>query len=153
MPGYLEGYGAGEERRERILKRSLLAVLAVLVAGVGLYFTFRNYRELKQAKLFLHLLRGKDYQTAYRLWGCAEPGAQACQDYPFDRFVEDWGPQSAHANVAAAEIKKVRGCPTGVIVTVQFGPEQEEFLWVERKDRFIGFAPWPVCNPRYRPPE
>jgi len=153
MPGYLEGYGAGEERRERILKRTILAVLVIAVAGISLYFLFRNYRETKRAEFFLELLRNKDYQTAYRLWGCTEPGAPACTDYPFDKFVEDWGPQSPHANAAAAEIRKIRGCATGVIITVAFGPEQEEFLWVDRKDKFLGFAPWPVCNPRYRPPE
>ena len=36
MPGYLEGYGAGEEQREKLLKRIALFVgLALIVGGPG----------------------------------------------------------------------------------------------------------------------
>ena len=152
MPGYLEGYGAGEERREKLFKRALLAVLLTGAIVISLYLIFRNYRELKRAEFFLELLRSKDYQTAYRLWGCTQPSDPACADYPFDKFMEDWGPASPRANAQAAKIKKVRGCATGVIVTLEFTPEAEELLWVERRDRVIGFAPWPVCNPRLPAP-
>lgn len=154
MPGYLEGYGVGEARREKRLKYIVISVLAVVVVFGSLYLIFRNYRELKRAELFLELLRNKDYQTAYRLWGCTDPSAPPCHDYPFDKFMEDWGPMSAHGNPAAAKIKKVHGCADGVFVTVEFAPNQEDLLWVERKDRAMGFAPYsvPVCNPRLPAP-
>lgn len=148
MPGYLESYGAGEERRERIIKRIALAVLIGLVAGGGAYLLFRNYREVKQAELFFELLRQKDYQAAYRLWGCTDPSAPACRDYPFQAFLEDWGPKGRHPDVATVEFKRVRGCRDGVIITVAFPKGDEELLWVQRGQRVIGFAPWPVCNPR-----
>jgi hypothetical protein len=151
MPGYLEGYGVKEERRERIVKRILLTGLLLLVAGGALYyFIFRNYHEKQQAKLFFELLRKQNYQAAYRLWGCTE--ATPCRDYPMDRFMEDWGPDSPHANLSALRITKTRGCRTGVIVEIEFEEDEPEYLWVERNDRMIGFAPWPVCNPRLPTP-
>ncbi|MCS6953528.1 MAG: hypothetical protein RMK57_02900 [Bryobacterales bacterium] len=148
MPGYLESYGAEEERRERILKRIALALLAALLLGGVAYVLFRNYREVKQAERFFELLRQQDYQAAYRMWGCTEPSAPACRDYPFEAFLEDWGPKGRHSNVSGVEFKRVRGCRDGVIITVGFPKGEEELLWVQRGDRVIGFAPWPVCNPR-----
>jgi hypothetical protein len=152
MPGYLESYGAADERRERIIKRIALAAFLILVAGLTAYFLFRNYREVKQAELFFELLRKKDYQAAYRLWGCNEPSAPACRDYPFQSFLEDWGPKGRHPDASSVEFKRVRGCRDGVIITVGFPKGGEELLWVQRGQRVIGFAPWPVCNPRLPSP-
>jgi hypothetical protein len=148
MAGYLERYGAGEEQRERLIKRILLSVAVVAAVGGSLYFLLRNYRETQQAKLFFELLRAKDYQTAYKLWGCKNPGDQACHDYTFDNFMDDWGPKSPHANLSSLDFGRVRGCSTGVIITVDFGNNNEDLLWVDRGTKVIGFAPWPVCNPR-----
>lgn len=148
MAGYLEGYGAGEEERERLIKRILVSLLVVAALGGTLYLLFRNYRETQQAKLFFELLRAKNYQAAYRLWGCDKPSAQACRDYTFDNFMEDWGPKSSHADLSSLEFGRIRGCETGVIVTVQFGEGREDLLWVDRATKVLGYAPWPVCNPR-----
>lgn len=148
MPGYLEGYGVGEERRERIVKRILLTALVVLVVSGGLYLFFRNYFEVKRAKQFFELLRSHDYQAAYTFW-CPQKGA--CRDYPLEKFMEDWGPKGPHADLSSLEIVRTRGCSAGVILEVNFGASGEEFLWVARGNRAIGFAPWPVCNPRLPP--
>ncbi len=146
MEGYLEGYGAGEEKREKLVKRlALFVVLALAVTGT-LYFFLRNYRETRQTKLFFEMLRKKDYVAAYGLWGCTE--RTPCPDYVMARFMEDWGPQSPHANLSAVKITGTRGCDTGVIFETNFGSGQPEYLWVERKTKNLGFAPWPVCNPR-----
>lgn len=145
MPGYLEGYGVGEERRERIVKRILLAAIVVTVLSGSLYLFFRNYFEVQRAKLFFDLLRKQDYQAAYHLW-CTED--RPCPDYPMEKFLEDWGPKSPHADLSKLQIVRTRGCSTGVILEVSFGNDVEEFLWVARKDKAMGYAPWPVCNPR-----
>ncbi len=49
MAGYLDHYGAGEERRENIVKKALIAlgVLLVIVGGVLLYI-FHNFRQEHQ---------------------------------------------------------------------------------------------------------
>jgi len=149
MAGYLETYGAGAERRERHTKQLLLILAIILVAGGSFYFWFRNYRETRQAKLFFELLAKKDYKAAYALWGCTD--ATPCPNYDFSKFMEDWGPESDHSNPSSVEFTRIRGCATGVIVEVNFGGGVIEYLWVDRKTRDLGFAPFPVCNPRYRP--
>ena len=104
---------------------------------------FYNYRQEGQVKRFFALLAAHDYQSAYALWGCTE--AKPCRDYPITAFMQDWGPQSGRADVASPHIAKSRSCGSGVILTVDFGNNREERLWVERRDLTIGFSPFPVC--------
>jgi hypothetical protein len=151
MSGYLENYGAGQEKRERRLKRVALVAALVVVVGGTSYFFLRNYRETQQAKLFFNLLRNKDYTAAYALWGCTP--ATPCRDYSMPKFMEDWGPGSGHAELAALQITNVRGCSSGVIIEANFGGGVIEYLWVDREHRNLGFAPFPVCNPVYVPPK
>jgi hypothetical protein len=150
MGGYLDQYGAGEERREKIVRNLVLGALAAVILGVVLYFTFRNYRETRQAERFLDLLRKQEYATAYRMWGCTED--RPCRDYRFERFMEDWGPEAGHGDPAATRVAKTRSCASGVIYTIEFAKGEPVLLWVERRDRLLSFAPWPVCNPRMAAP-
>ena len=145
MAGYLETYRSGEERREKILKWGALALLVLLILGVILYFQFRDYSEEKRIQQFLSSLEQKDYKKAYSFWGCTFEAP--CRDYNFDRFMEDWGPSSKHANIAAAKLTAKKSCGPGIIQYVQF-PSEEVQLWVERKNQTLGFAPWPICSPR-----
>ncbi len=155
MPGYLEAYGAGDEKRARLRKRIVIGVALILAVGGTFYFFFRNYRETKQAKRFFELLRAHDYTAAYALWGCTD--ATPCPNYPMSRFMQDWGPKSDHADLSALEFTKTRGCSDGVIIEANFGKGLIEYLWVDRAHRNIGFAPqyvegvMSVCNPVYRP--
>jgi hypothetical protein len=152
MSGYLEAYGAGDEKRAKLIRRVVLAVVLVLVAGTTFYFLFRNYRETQQAKLFLRLLSSRDYPAAYALWGCTE--ASPCRDYTLKMFLEDWGPQSPHNDTAALKISNTWGCSDGVIIELQSGTPEPDYLWVDRSSRNVGYAPQyvsgmrPVCNPR-----
>jgi len=139
MAGYLEHYGEGEVRRERVI-RWLIISAAVLVAGtIAGYFILRTYPARRQASNFLEALKQGDYKSAYRMWGCAEP----CRRYPFEKFMEDWGPKGEYAGVTS--IAKTSFCNTGVIVTLQSRSGGGVALWYERSDGTLGFAPWPVC--------
>ncbi len=52
MAGYFDQYGAGEERRLRIIKILAVSVMALLLAtGLSLFF-FHNYRQEQQVKRF-----------------------------------------------------------------------------------------------------
>src|SRR4051812_18895407 len=102
MTDYLSTYGAGDEKREKIVKRVAGAILAVLVLGVTGYFTLRNYSEKAQIRTFLANLKSKDYHKAYEQWGCT--AEHPCRDYTFDKFMEDWGPQSVHADIQEAKV-------------------------------------------------
>lgn len=144
MAGYLDHYGAGEERRENIVKKALLALLAAAIVGGVLLFVFHNFRQEGQVKQFFALLAAHDYKGAYALWGCTE--AHPCQGYPFDAFMGDWGP--GKGDPTRYKITRSKSCGSGVILNVDFGNEQQ-ILWVERKDLSMSFSPFPGCpNPK-----
>jgi hypothetical protein len=143
MAGYLDQYGVGEERREKITKRIVIAVAAVLVAAGLLYTFFHNYPEERQVKRFFDLLGARNYQAAYVLWGCTDPGARACRDYPFADFMKDWGPDVNP--VSGADVLDGESCGNGVIVDVDAGKAGDKKLWVERETRIIGFPPFERC--------
>ena len=162
MPGYLDQYGIGDERREKRNKLFLIiGACALLVLFLWFFFfvwdktevlkaqpvarlaqILRNHRQESRVKNFFELLRQKDYKAAYALWGCTD--AHPCRDYAFAEFMKDWGPGSPHG-AARYTIAKSRSCGSGVIVTVDSGPSQEDALWVQRGDLTIGFSPSPDC--------
>jgi hypothetical protein len=142
MPGYLDNYGAGEERRIKIIKTIVISVVSVVVLGGILFFVFRNFREERQVKQFLALLNARDYKGAYALFGCTD--AKPCRAYSFEKFMEDWGPSSGH-NLVNARVTGSRSCGSGVILTVDYGQNQQEKLWVERKNMVVGFPPFQGC--------
>ena len=144
MAGYLDQYGAGEERRGKIIRNVVIGVVALVVVVGALYFNFHNYREEQQVKQFMGLLAGKDYKAAYALFGCTD--AKPCDSrYPFNKFMEDWGPASGHNGFESARITRSRSCGSGVLLTVDYGTNQQEKLWVERGDKSIGFPPVQGC--------
>ncbi|MCX6619580.1 MAG: hypothetical protein NTY38_00580, partial [Acidobacteria bacterium] len=118
MDGYLASYGAGDERRAKLIRRWSFLVLGLLVAAGILYFSLRDRAEKARIHTFLELLRNKDYGAAYGLWGCT--AAHPCRDYNFDRFLEDWGPKSVHKDYANARLSSTRSCDAGVIATIAF---------------------------------
>ena len=153
MSGFLDGYGvedARREKREKLFKRSLIAVLVVAVASLALYFGFRNFSEKRQIQRFVDLLKQKNYEGAYQLWGCS--AESPCREYTLAEFMKDWGPNSPHADLSSLKIARMRSCSTGIIQTLDFGKGEQVDLWVERKDQNLGFAPWPVCSPRMKAP-
>ncbi|MFN7996524.1 MAG: hypothetical protein U0Q18_23130 [Bryobacteraceae bacterium] len=145
MAGYLDQYGAGEEQREKLIKKVVITVVVLLVVSGVLYYLFKNYRQERQVRAFYELLAKHDYQGAYELWGCTE--AHPCRDYQFSEFMKDWGPQSEHADIRSFHITKSRSCGSGVIITVDSSKNQEDKLWVQRDDLTIGFSPLPGCPP------
>ena len=111
MAGYLDQYGAGEERREKIIKNLVISLVALVVLGGIAFFVFHNYRQEHQVKRFFELLQAHDYQGAYALWvRTRERPARAIR---FTAFMQDWGPQSGHRDVSNFRISKSRSCGSG----------------------------------------
>jgi hypothetical protein len=141
MGSYLGTYGAGEEKRESIIRRiAIWTGIALLVAAVLLFifkFVIPNRGEQKQVDSFFRLLAAHDYKQAYAMWGCTDQ--TPCRDYPFDAFMQDWGPQSVP--VTTFQVLDGESCGSGVIVDVDSGKAGDKKLWVERKDRVISFPP------------
>jgi len=142
MAGYLDSYGVSDAKRERGVKRVVIAAVAVVLLSVAGYFFLHDFQEKRQISKFLDLLKDKKYEDAYRLWGC-DP-AKPCRDYNLQKFLEDWGPKSTHADITVASIRRSRSCDGGVIQILQF-PKEEVLLYVDRKDRNISFSPFEYC--------
>ena len=117
--------------------RHLLPDVALNIAPTGLEFVVTTLADVATLG---------DYNSAYRLWGCTE--TKPCPDYPFNKFMDDWGPKSKYAQIASFKIAKSRACGSGVIVTLDLGQNREERLWVETADMTIGYSPWTVCPAR-----
>jgi hypothetical protein len=151
MSSYLEAYGASEEHRVqriRLVKNGAIIIAAVLIVGLVLYAVFKNRSEEQQAKTFVALMQARDYQGAYRLWGCTD--AHPCPDYSFAKFNDDWGPKSAHADESSAHIGLSQSCGSGVVIRLDYkGSEEPVSLWVERGTKVVGYAPWEECPGRH----
>ncbi|HEX3876353.1 MAG TPA: hypothetical protein VHW24_05170 [Bryobacteraceae bacterium] len=144
MAGYLDRYGAGEERREKVVKKALIGLAAALVLGGVLFFFLHNFRQERRVSQFFSLLAAHDYKGAYALWGCTD--AKPCAGYSLQTFMGDWGPAKGDPN--RYKITHSRSCGSGVILTVDFGNEPE-ILWVQRNDLTMSFSPFPGCpNPK-----
>lgn len=141
--GYLEEYGAGEERRENLIRNSILIVLGVIIISLFLWFLLRYFHETSVTKHFLTLVKSKDYTAAYAAWGCTS--AQACPDYPMTKFMEDWGPQSRGGGNQVLKITDTERCGAGVMVTVDVAPGRQEMLFVEKGSNALSFSPLPTC--------
>src|SRR5689334_1599352 len=93
MAGYLDQYGAGDERRAAVIKWILIGIAAILVLGLLPWYLFKNHTQEGVVRTFLSEVRNHDYQSAYKTWGCGNP--KPCTGYPYDRFLEDWGDKSS----------------------------------------------------------
>jgi hypothetical protein len=141
MAGYLDQYGAGEEKRENIVKFSVLGVLLVLILGTLGYYVFKNHSQEAKVRVFLETLRKKDYPAAYQLWGCAV--SSPCPGYGYDRFLNDWGPKGATPDLL--RIADSESCNAGVILTVDTNASKQEKLWVENQGGGLAYSPFERC--------
>lgn len=142
MASYLQQYGAGEEHRNRIIKRIILAAIAVVIVAVAAYLIFHNYPEKRIAHHFLDDVNGGRYQQAYADWGCPQP----CKNYDFNRFMQDWGPSAKV--IPPWKVASVDGCRTFVTINVQAQGSELQSLSVQRDNHELGFAPAPECQER-----
>jgi hypothetical protein len=143
MAGYLDQYGAGEERRENIIKFGAIGLVLVVIFGSLGYYLLKNHSEERRGRIFVEAIRKKDYPGAYALWGCSV--ASPCPAYTYDKFLEDWGPQGAGANPDTLKITDSESCHAGVILTVDVSPTKQEKLWVEKRSGGLGFSPFEMC--------
>lgn len=142
MATYLEQYGAGDERRSRIIKRTVIACIGLVILAIAAYLFFHNYPEKQEVKHFLAEVNAHQYAQAYRDWGCT--ASHPCRDYDYQRFMEDWGAKvSSPWNIASVD-----GCKSFVTVNVQANGAPLQSLMVERGTHVMGFAPAPECQER-----
>ena len=142
MGSYLQQYGAGEERRNRIILTIILSVVGAALLAWILFLVFHNYSEKQTIKRFLALVNAHDYPTAYAAWGCTT--AEPCRNYDYKRFMEDWGPDKKTGS--PWKIVSVDGCKAFVTVNVQATGVELQSLGVERGTKNVMYAPAPECQ-------
>ncbi len=147
MGGYLDQYGASDERRSRRIKTGLtvllVAVAAILAASLVSFFFIPNAAE-RQARAFMDDLRSGEYQQAYVLWGCT--ATQPCTGYAFQDFMKDWGPEAVPPG--KFEVLNGESCGSGTIVDIDAGKAGDKRLWVENGTRTLSFPPVNECPHR-----
>jgi hypothetical protein len=142
MGSYLQSYGAGEERRNNIIKWLILGFIAVVLLSWFSYLFLHNYFETRTVKHFLAEVNAKDYQAAYRDWGCTD--ATPCPNYDFKRFLQDWGPDKKTSS--PWKVESVDGCQMFVTVNVAAQGSDLQSLGVERGSKTLMYAPGPECQ-------
>jgi hypothetical protein len=106
MAGYLDSYGVADQRRERVVKLSLIIGFStILILTVG-YFTLRTHTQERVVSQFMEDLQHQQYMDAYKLWGCPEN----CKLYPPNEFLKDWGPEGKTAQASQFKIEHVDYC-------------------------------------------
>jgi len=147
MGGYLDQYGAGDERRSRRIKLVLSGVLAAvaifLIAWLADFLFIYSPAE-RTTRAFLDDLQSRQYQQAYVLWGCTP--AQPCSAYSMQDFLRDWGPDAAPPG--NFQVLNGEACGSGTIVDVDMGKAGDKRLWVERSSMTLGFPPESECTHR-----
>jgi hypothetical protein len=143
MAGYLDEYGAGDERRIRTIKMTVLGVVIAIAIAVTAYLFFHNYQEKQVVKHFLTEVNSGQFQQAYQSWGCSQE--HPCTGYDYGRFLEDWGPSKGNRDW---KITGVDGCEAGVVITVGAPGTDSAPLWVQRSNKTLSFSPWPECQGR-----
>jgi len=148
MPGILDdNYGVADARRERRTKRIIVVGLLTIAVGAVGYLTFRTWPQERVMKEFLASLERKEFQQAYRMFGCTPE--KPCQYYDADRFNQDWGPATVYSHGSAAKIDNVDYCGDVVVFQLAYPNADPVSLSVDRATNIIGFAPWPRCPGRH----
>lgn len=140
MSSFLDQYGAGEERRNKRIVRAVLVLLGMVAGWVGGYYVLRNWSEQNRLSEFRALLEKKDYQGAYRHWGCTPE--KPCKYYAYEKFLEDWGEKSGHTDFQSMQVVRKVTCTDGYGNSWKFGNDVVH-LWVVREDQALSYDPWP----------
>jgi hypothetical protein len=143
MSGYLDQYGAGEEERNKVIIRSVAAIVAIVIIGALGWYLLKNHHQESVVKTFVDDLRKGDYQAAYREWGCT--AQKPCSAYSFNNFMSDWGGGTTAPDPGILGVDDSESCNTGVLLTVSVNRTRTEKLWVDKNNDAISFAPYPIC--------
>lgn len=147
MPGYMEGYGAGDERRSLWIKRVLFIGVPAVLLAIGAFFYFRTWTQERTMDSFLKALEQKKYEEAYAMWCNQE---HPCRYYPMDKFNEDWGPSGHYGDPTQLKLGAADYCGSGVVFESSYPNNPPFALWVERSTNMISFAPDVGCRGKKR---
>lgn len=142
MPGYMEGYGTGDERRSLWMKRVFFIGIPAILLSIGAFFYLRTWSQERTMAKFLDALEQQKYEEAYAMWCNAE---HPCRYYPMDKFEEDWGPSGVYGNISQLKLETVDYCGSQVVFQYNYPNTQPFGLSVERATNVVSFFPYPRC--------
>ena len=144
---YLDQYGEGEEQRNRIIIRSILAVVILTVTSSLLWYLLKNHHQEGLVKTFVTSVKSGDFKAAYRNWGCTDE--KPCSGYDFNKFMSDWSPASTVSSgapdLSILGLTDSQSCNNGVLLTLAVNGNRVEKLWVDKSTDEINFSPYPIC--------
>ena len=138
--GYLEQYETGYPLFENILRWGAYVLMSTVLLGSFYWLFFRNWVEERQAKQFLALVQEQSDQEAYERWGCTEESP--CKFYPYEEFLEDWGPDSPLGAVNSFSLGRSYAQRGGAIIEVFINDRKQPNLWVDGDTGEISFFPY-----------
>jgi hypothetical protein len=140
------------------LKRTAIMAGSAIVLSVlffyWLWFLYLHMPERTAAERFFNILSAGNTEQAYQDW---KPDAS---HYSYKDFMEDWGPTGQYGPVKSFRLESASNPPrggSGIIITVEVSPDlpfpsnsdivksahtKEVKLWVEKKDKSLGFSPF-----------
>jgi len=142
---------SNEEPKSKALRWVVSGIALLVLLSLSLWYTFRFYPERRAAERFLDALVAGDTQRAYQIWN-PQPS------YTYKDFLDDWGPTGYYGPVKSYRIETMqspRGGGSGVVVVAGISPVQpfpqentvesrrtkEVKIWVEFRDKSLGFPP------------
>ena len=135
-----------DARKARIRLRIVIGVLIAIPIIAFFTWYFWNWPEEHRVNRFFSALESKQYSDAYGIWN-NDPNWQQHPDryktYPYKAFMQDWGPNGEYGVIHSAHVAVTKEYGTGVVVGVKInGSHKTLFLWVERKNKTLGFSPF-----------
>ncbi len=151
MPGYLDQYGAGEEQRNRIIIRSIVSIVAIVIVAALGWYLLKNHHQEGVVKSFVDgCPKGR---LSGRLSRLGLHGSRSrAPAYSFDSFMSDWGAAAKNntpPDPGVIGITDSESCNTGVLLTVAVNNARTEKLWVDKSER-CGSASRPTRSARTR---
>lgn len=142
---------SSEEPKSKLRRYVITCLALAFLIAWGLWWIFRFYPERKAVVEFMDTVVAGDFQRAYQLW-------KPVPSYTYQDFLSDWGPAGEFGPVKSYHIETAQRLKnaSGVIVVVAVSPyqpfpgkqdrgkyakTQEVNLWVEVRDKSLGFAP------------
>ncbi len=134
-------------------RRLIVTTAVVIVVPLAIWYFFLYYWPEKHVvDKFFQAVEQKDFETAYGIYEADPDWKQhqdKYQDYNFNQFRQDWGPQGEYGVITSHQVDCATELPTkdfhratGVIVVVKINQRAEtKSLWVEKKSKSISLSP------------
>ena len=134
-----------DERKAKLRRKIIIAIIIAIPIIAACSWYFWNWPEEHRINRFFQAIETKQDAQAFALWN-NDPEWQQHLDryktYNFGQFEVDWGSSSDYGVITSHKIVVSRQYGSGVVIGVLInGRKTPLFLWVERKNKTLGFSP------------